>query len=174
MLGLPWETVAEVERTISFATHLHATYGVRILLQWYCQIPGSRLWDAAQKRGDVTEAMYDDFSFFSNIYLFRSGVTLTPDEIYAVSDRVAGLLTLARIQYPDVNMIEYAFPEPIARYYPPRFPRFLRQFEDTGLASLRQVARPQSAPSEPRASSIAGASGELQVGIPLRHFEGVH
>src|SRR5262249_27150574 len=45
ILGLLWETRAEVERTIRFAMHLHGNYNVRVLLQWYCQIPGSRLWE---------------------------------------------------------------------------------------------------------------------------------
>jgi anaerobic magnesium-protoporphyrin IX monomethyl ester cyclase len=175
VLGLPWETRTEVERTIAFATNLHATYGVRVLLQWYCQIPGSRLWDAAQKRGTVTEAMYDEHGFFGDLYLFRSGVNLTPDEIYEVSDKVAAVLKVMRLRYPDVNMIEYAFPEPIAKYYP----RFLQDFHDTGLASLRQVARPVGRPRRDRAEGeielpVMRKAPDVRTGIPLRHFEGVH
>lgn len=169
VLGLPWESMTEVEKTIAFATRLHSLYGVRILLQWYCQIPGSRLWDAAHDRGDVTEAMYDDFGFFANLYLFRSGVQLSPEQIYRISERVAGLLTLARAQYPDVRMIEYSFPEPIARYYP----RHAMRSDDTGLASLRQVARPQGE-QHSRGGEPGSTQGErIRVGIPLRHFEGV-
>jgi anaerobic magnesium-protoporphyrin IX monomethyl ester cyclase len=174
VLGLPWEQKQEVERTIDFAIHLHARYGVRILLQWYCQIPGSRLWDNAHTAGMVTEAMYDDFGFFSDLYLFKTGVNLSPDEIYAISERLVGPLTLARIKYPDTSMIEYAFPEPIAKYYP----RILRDSNDTGLASLREVARPQGAKARTaRAeSSVQPATDEncYKVGIPLRHFEGAH
>ncbi|MEI9989610.1 MAG: radical SAM protein [Rhizomicrobium sp.] len=169
VLGLPWESRAEVEKTIAFAVNLHATYGVRILLQWYCQIPGSRLWDEAQARGAVTEAMYDDYGFFSDLYLFRSGVNLTPDEIYAISDKVAGVLTLAQVQYPTHNMIEYAFPDPVARYYP----RILQSFHDTGLASLRDVARPQGHKQKSREARREKPAA-TRVGIPLRHFEGVH
>jgi radical SAM superfamily enzyme YgiQ (UPF0313 family) len=170
VLGLPWETYGEVERTISFATRLHALYGVRILLQWYCQIPGSRLWDAARKRGDVTEAMYDEFGFFSNLYLFRSGVNLTPEEIYRISSRVAGLLTLSSVQYPEMRMIEYSFPQPIATY----FPQFLQSFQDTGLASLRQVARPHAPPVEEPIQILPNVADRMRVGVPLRHFEGVN
>jgi radical SAM superfamily enzyme YgiQ (UPF0313 family) len=35
ILGLPWESRIEVERTIRFAMHLYGNYNVRILLQWY-------------------------------------------------------------------------------------------------------------------------------------------
>lgn len=175
VLGLPWETKAEVEQTIRFAAHLHANYGVRILLQWYCQIPGSRLWDEAQRAGIVTEAMYDEYGFFGDLYLFRTGVRLSPDEIYGVSDLVSALLTLSYARYPDVNMVEYAFPEPIAKYYP----RILQSFGDTGLASLRQVARPHGKPlaADPEIETppADGPNPTIpRVGIPLRHFEGVH
>lgn len=174
VLGLPWETRTEVERTIDFAANLHARFGVRILLQWYCQIPGSRLWDDAQRSGHVTEAMYDEYGFFGNLYLFRSGVNLHPDEIYQVSDKVASLLTLARARYPDVNMVEYAFPEPVAKYYP----RLLRSFNDTGLASLRDVARPLKGRQEPKEEGLISENlielGIPRVGVPLRHFDGIH
>ena len=168
VLGLPWESVKEVEKTIAFAIHLHAMYGVRILLQWYCQIPGSRLWDDDYKKGLITEAMYDDFGFFGNLFLFRSAVKLTPKEIYTVSDKVSAMLTAVRSVYNNVNMIEYAFPEPIARFYP----RFLEAYQDTGLASLREVARPQRDQVR-RASESTGRQVQLESGIPLRHFEGV-
>jgi anaerobic magnesium-protoporphyrin IX monomethyl ester cyclase len=175
VLGLPWETRKEVEQTIEFAAYLHASYGVRILLQWYCQIPGSRLWDDAQKRGVVTEAMYDEYGFFGDLYLFRSGVKLTPDEIYSISNKVSALLTLARLQYPDNCMVEYAFPEPVAKYYP----RILQSFKDTGLPSLRQVSRPRdNGKSTPDADDEALAGfpplQQSKVGLPLRHFDGVH
>ena len=49
ILGLPWETRAEVEQTIRFATRLFVDYGVHVMLQWYRQIPGSRLWDEARR-----------------------------------------------------------------------------------------------------------------------------
>jgi anaerobic magnesium-protoporphyrin IX monomethyl ester cyclase len=85
ILGLPWETAKEVRQTCHFAAHLFATYGVRILLQWYCQIPGSRLWEADRDAGLVNEAMYNHFGFFRNLYLFRSGVKLSPEEVWDIS-----------------------------------------------------------------------------------------
>lgn len=172
VLGLPWETRVEVEKTITFATRLHATYGVRILLQWYCQIPGSRLWDAAAKKGLVTEAMYDEFGFFGNYYLFQTGVQIPTEDIYEISDRVNAVRMIANVHYRGRNMIEYAFPEPVAKY----FPRILQSFSQNGLESLRQVAGPgskaanQYAPTEvPTAPKSIG-----KIGLPLRHFDGVH
>lgn len=172
VLGLPWETRAEVERTIAFAVHLHGKYGVRILLQWYCQIPGSRLWDAAYQAGTVTEAMYDEFGFFGNYYLFQSGVKIPTEDIYAISDKVAAVRTVSRAEYRGQNMIEYAFPEPVAKY----FPRILRKFEQNGLESLRQVAGPGSKAARRYSAPDVTTSRPRteRIGVPLRHFDGVH
>ena len=49
ILGLPWETKDEVMQTIRFATHFFAEYGVHIMMQWYRQIPGSRIWEDARR-----------------------------------------------------------------------------------------------------------------------------
>ncbi|MEO1044260.1 MAG: radical SAM protein [Pseudomonadota bacterium] len=171
VLGLPWETREEIEKTILFATGLHAKYGVRILLQWYCQIPGSKLWDEAHANGIVTEAMYDEFGFFGNYYLFQSGVKIPAKEIYEISDKVSALLMLARAQHPGKKMIEYAFPEAVAKY----FPRLLESIEDNGLASLREVAGPGSKAAAQYREPVKQSAAEppVKVGIPLRHFEGL-
>jgi anaerobic magnesium-protoporphyrin IX monomethyl ester cyclase len=148
VLGFPWECQADVKRTIAFAMHLYATYGVRILLQWYCQIPGSRLWEEDRARGLVNEAMYDEFGFFRNLYLFRSGVKLTPNEIYEIADIVGQLRGLSFMR-DRRSMIEHSMPAPIAT----AFPRDLLDERTTGLSSLREVARPSL----------------VKVGVPLRH-----
>ncbi|MBT8341411.1 MAG: B12-binding domain-containing radical SAM protein, partial [Desulfatitalea sp.] len=88
IMGLPWESQDDVLKTVEFALGLFESYGVRILLQWYCQIPGSRLWDEQRKKEIVHESLYDDFGFFRNDYLFRTGVRLTPSEIYQVQARI--------------------------------------------------------------------------------------
>lgn len=165
VLGLPWEGAEELERTIAFAAHLHGSYGVRILLQWYCQIPGSRLWDEAALAGRVTPAMYDEFGFFGNYYLFQSGVKIAPRDIYRISDKVAALLTAVRGKYGAANMIEYAFPEPIAKYYP----RVLESIDDIGLPALREVASPGSKAAA--RYSPAAKSTPQRTGVPWRHFD---
>lgn len=137
IIGLPWETKKEVLETVNFACNLYAKYGVRVMLQWFCQIPGSRLWDERRKQGVVHEAHYDDFGFFKNLYLFRTGVNLTPDEIYEVSDMVSPVVAMSSIHKQEKRMVEYAFPEPISMFYP-RMPGEIE--EDLGLASLREVA----------------------------------
>ena len=48
VLGFPWEGYDEVIETVRFAGHLHAAYGVNVLLQWYYQLPGSRIWDEVE------------------------------------------------------------------------------------------------------------------------------
>lgn len=154
ILGLPWETKVEVEKTINFAGHLHSNYGVTILLQWYCQIPGSRLWQEAREKQLVNETMYDDFGFFRDLYLFRTGVKLKPEEIWEVSERIQEMIQISklrclegsRIKYLDEKQIEYRVPEPIRRYYPKAI---LGQI-GTGLDNLKDVAYPKPGIELPR------------------------
>jgi len=136
ILGLPWETREDVLKTIQFAAHLYATYGVRVLLQWFCQMPGSRIWEEKRKEGVVHEAQYDDYGFFRNLYLFRSGVQLSPDEIYEISEIMSALSRLSQIHTPEKRMVEYSNPETISTYYPKLGPELT---EGTGLASLYEV-----------------------------------
>jgi anaerobic magnesium-protoporphyrin IX monomethyl ester cyclase len=138
IIGLPWETIDDIKKTIRFASHLLGTYGVRTLLQWYCQIPGSRLWEEDRRNQVVNEAMYDNFGFFRNLYLFRSGVRLSPKDIWDVSYLVAKLQWLSSMRYEDNPMIEFGFPEAIAVNYP----KDNLSEEDSGLFNLRQVAKP--------------------------------
>jgi anaerobic magnesium-protoporphyrin IX monomethyl ester cyclase len=164
VLGLPWETVTEVRKTCQFAAHLFATYGVRILLQWYCQIPGSRLWEVDREAGRVNEAMYNNYGFFRDLYLFRSGVRLTPDEIWQVSNTVATLQKMAKMQYPDRTMVEYGHPEPIGLYYPQE----VMTRRPDGLASLREVAMPEKKHQALRLEAVARSSVSME--RPLRHM----
>jgi anaerobic magnesium-protoporphyrin IX monomethyl ester cyclase len=136
IIGLPWETREEVFKTIQFATNLYSTYGVRVLLQWFCQIPGSRIWEQMRKEGVVHEAQYDDYGFFRNLYLFRTGVQLTPDEIFEISEIMSAITKLSQIHTPEKRMVEYSNPEPISTYYPNLGPDLV---EGTGLASLYDV-----------------------------------
>lgn len=163
VLGLPWETAAEVRKTCQFAANLFATYGVRILLQWYCQIPGSRLWEADRNAGHVNEAMYNEYGFFRNLYLFRSGVKLTPTEVWEISGLVTSLQNMARMQYPDKTMVEYGHPEPIGLYYPEE----VMTRRPDGLASLREVSMPEKHVSVPLE---AIARRPISMERPLRHM----
>lgn len=140
ILAQPWETKADVERTIRFAAHLHGTYGVRTLLQWYCQIPGSRQWEEDRRNQIVNEAMYDHFGFFRNLYLFRSGIRLSPKEIWEIAGLVTKLQWLSSLRYTDKPMIDFGFPQPIAE----DFPADSLSEDDSGLFNLRQVSSPPS------------------------------
>ena len=171
IVGLPWETKAQAEQTVDFALALHGKYGVRILLQWYCQIPGSRLWDRDYKEQIVNEAMYNDYGFFRDLYLFLSAVKLTPDEIYEIGNKLAPIQAIARAVHDGRSMIEHSFPMPIAQYYPP----ITRAQTDTGLQSLREVAQTKRWRSEGAvASRERMLATPIPPGIPLRHFEGVN
>lgn len=143
ILGLPWETRAEVDKTLRFAAHLFATYGIIVRLNWYTQMPGSRLWEEDRRSLAVSEAMYDAYGFYKDIHLFRSGVKLSPREIWGVWDVVEKLQLMARLRHPGREQtIDFFFPAAIERY----FPRDLVEgidTSDTGLTSLRQIARPE-------------------------------
>lgn len=164
VLGLPWESVVEVRKTCQFAAHLFATYGVRILLQWYCQIPGSRLWEADREAGLVNESMYNDYGFFRNLYLFRSGVKLSPREVWEISDMVTALQKLSKLRYPDRRMVEYGHPEPIGLYYPQE----VMTRRPDGLASLREVALPEKKHKPMRFEPVVPSSVSME--RPLRHM----
>lgn len=137
ILGLPWETRAEVERTIRFATRLFVEYGVHVMLQWYRQIPGSRIWDEARRDLLVHESMYDGYGFFGNLYLFRTSCRLTPREIYEIADMTEQLQWLAELTGRARPSIVHHFPGPIAD----AFPRETLD-ADGGLAALRAIAHP--------------------------------
>ena len=127
IIGLPWETRAEAERTMAFAARLGDRYGVTILLNWYCQIPGSRLWEEDRRAERVHESMYDEYGFSRNLYLFRSGVRLSPADVWHLADAAVGLRR-------DGLRVEFAVPPPVARYFP-------REAEDDALGSLRELVR---------------------------------
>lgn len=138
ILGLPWESRQEVETTIRFATHLFVEYGVHVMLQWYRQIPGSRIWQDARRKMLVHESMYDDYGFFRNLYLFRSSCQLDPKEIYEIAEMTDQLRWLAELSGHQRPSIVHHFPSPIAEY----FPQTLLDLEDAGLANLRALAHP--------------------------------
>jgi anaerobic magnesium-protoporphyrin IX monomethyl ester cyclase len=119
ILGLPWEGKEEVLKTVRFASELALKYGVQALLQWYCQIPGSLLWDESWRRGDVTPAMYDEFGFFRNLYLFKTGVRLSPGEIWEVMNTIATCHSLVVLFGRDKMTMNYRPPAAIELYYPP-------------------------------------------------------
>lgn len=118
IIGLPWEGKEQVLKTVRFATHLVLQYGVNVLIQWYCQIPGSLLWDESWKRGEVTPAMYDEFGFFRNLYLFRTGVHLSVEEIQDVIDAISTAHSLIVLSGRAKGSMAYRLPAPIQLYYP--------------------------------------------------------
>jgi anaerobic magnesium-protoporphyrin IX monomethyl ester cyclase len=138
ILGLPWESREDVEKTIRFATHLFVKYGVHIMMQWYRQIPGSRIWDDARRDMLVHESMYDHYGFFRDLYLFKTACRLNPKEIYEIADMTDQLRWLAELPGRQRPSIVHHFPSPIAD----NFPRTTLDADDAGLANLRAIAHP--------------------------------
>jgi len=136
IIGLPWETKSDVVKTVRFAYKLYSNYGVRVLLQWYCQIPGSRLWEEQRRNEVLHEAHYDNYGFFRDHYLFRTGVKLTPSEIHEVHGMINSLKTLTTRNIHGMDMIQSSTPDPIIQLYP-----YVPDCkESTSLANLREVA----------------------------------
>jgi len=108
--------------------------------------------------------MYNNYGFFRDLYLFRSGVRLTPEEIWQVSNTVTTLQKMAKMQYPDRTMVEYGHPEPIGLYYPLE----VMTRRPDGLASLREVAMPEKKHQTLRLEAVARSSISME--RPLRHM----
>ena len=165
IVGLPWETAEDARKTCRFAAHLYSTYGVRVLLQWYCQIPGSRLWEADRRAGVVNEAMYNNYGFFRDLYLFRSAVKLSPEEIWDLSYSVTALQNLATLRNPEKSMIEYGHPPSIGLHYPEAV---MKKHVD-GLVNLREVAAPSPEISRIPVRLEPVDTKSVSTRLPLRH-----
>jgi anaerobic magnesium-protoporphyrin IX monomethyl ester cyclase len=139
VIGFPWESYKGAVKTIDFATSLLMKYGVNILLQWYLQIPGSRIWQEDRKAGIVSEIFYDEYGLFRNPYLFRTGVKFTTQEIRSISDIVVSVQMMRSLSgLGNLDQIGYTHPLPIRMYFPPH----LSENDDTaGLASLRELSQ---------------------------------
>ena len=138
IIGLPWETITEVRKTLRFAAHLHGNYGVRVRLNWYLHVPGSRLWDEAREAQLLNETMYDDYGNYRGLYLFRAGNRLSPKELWEVRSIVTKLQWVSAARF-DEPMIDFFFPELIERYFPKSM---LESSRENGLVNLRRLARP--------------------------------
>jgi radical SAM superfamily enzyme YgiQ (UPF0313 family) len=128
IIGLPWETKRDVERTVRFVFYLIDHFGITVTIQWYIQIPGSHLWHQARKDQLFNEAMYDNYNFIHNAYMFRGELQLKPTEIWEINDMI--------LNYPNPAMITYNTPEALIRY----FPKELFDEEGNDLANLRELA----------------------------------
>lgn len=140
ILGLPWEGRAEIEKTIDFASRLYGDYGVKILLQSYCLIPGSRLWQDEREKLVVTEAMYDEHGFFRNLHFWYTCQRLSPVEAWEIEDLLQSLLWLSHLAHPGKRMVQHSIPFLLAKYFPRSILKPNRYA--VGLDSLRQVAHP--------------------------------
>ncbi len=118
ILGLPWENKKEIEQTIKFAVRLSNEYGIHIMLQWYWQFPGSRLWEKSRKTARVTEAMYDEYGFFRNLHLWHSSHRITPKQAWEIEEMILTYQWLGLFAYPDTCLIMHAIPEQLKTYFP--------------------------------------------------------
>lgn len=149
VIGFPFETRDDCIKTIEFASNLLVKYNVRIYLQWYNTIPGSILWDELAAKGLVDISMYDDFGFFSNPHLFRSGVQLPLEDIKELSDIIQSLNTMLLFTQPADDIIQFAPPDWL-------WATDTLDFPSHGV--LKDGARPEGSPRMKR-SDVAGLVG---------------
>ena len=111
VIGFPFETRQDCEKTIKFASHLLLKYNVRVYIQWYNSIPGSKIWEELKDEGRVDIWMYDDFGFFTNKFLFRAGVKLSEKDIFELSETIRSINAMLLMTMPADDIIQFAPPE---------------------------------------------------------------
>lgn len=111
VIGFPFETRDDCQRTIEFAAQLLLKHGVKIYLQWFNTIPGSALWNELADKGLVDIKAYDDFGFFVNSELFRAGVPLSMEDIQELSNIVTSLNSVFFLARPNKELLQFSAPE---------------------------------------------------------------
>lgn len=112
ILGLPWETPAQIKATLDFGFALAADFGVRLLFNWYAQIPGSELWNQARARGAIHESRYDQLGVQRDPTVFFQANRLAANDVATAVSYGREL----RAQLPDsVPAPELGPPAAIAR-----------------------------------------------------------
>ena len=111
IIGFPFETREDCMRTIEFASSLMTRYGVRIYLQWFNTIPGSKIWDGLAEQGDLDIGMYDDFGFFTNRHLWKAGVRLSDAEIQDLCQIVYNINTVLLFANRRMDVMQFSPPE---------------------------------------------------------------
>jgi hypothetical protein len=125
--------------------------------------------------GVVTEAMYSEFGFSKNLYLFRSGFKLSNFDIDNLSRLVRLASAIASARAGGRQIVEYSDAEPLRVYYPK-----LPQMDDV-LANVRElslVGRRHREPREQVLASVGNGNGSTRpdplAGRPPRHFVPAH
>ena len=136
IIGLPWETKAEVEKTIRFAFHLVDNFGITVVINWYIKVPGSQVWHKARKDQIFNESMYDSYNFSHNPYFFLSGLKLKPKEVWEIDDIIRQYKLAKRQSYPNREKVLYNTPAALIRH----FAKDLLYEEGHELANLHELS----------------------------------
>ncbi len=111
IIGFPFETHGDCMRTIEFASSLMVRYGVRIYLQWFNTIPGSKIWDGLAADGALDIGMYDDFGFFTNRDLWKAGVKISDEEIQDLCKIVYNINTVLLFTNRRLDVMQFSPPD---------------------------------------------------------------
>lgn len=66
IVGFPWETPKQAEKTIDFAADLCLDYGVTVNVRWHHILPGSYYWNQYLEEGKIDPRWYDSLHYYKN------------------------------------------------------------------------------------------------------------
>ncbi len=116
ILGLPWEGPDQLRATLDFGFELANDFGVRLLFNWYAQIPGSELWSHARSRGAIHESRYDQLGVQRDPTVFFNAVAVSADQ---VRDAVSYGRSLRKALGSQAPPPELGLPASVRRPAPP-------------------------------------------------------
>jgi len=112
IIGFPWQTVDDCLRTVEFATDLILDHGIRVYLQWYWALPGSRIWRELEEERLVDLTTVDTPGFYRSQRWFYAGRQLSPEDVGRIDERIRPVqlcLTLQHLEEGESPM-EYSPP----------------------------------------------------------------
>ncbi|RPJ11028.1 MAG: radical SAM protein [Deltaproteobacteria bacterium] len=105
IIGFPWETLADMKRTIAFAMHLASDLGNMVQINWYMLSPGNEVFRELYGRKLVFLYDFDSWNEHDHSLFFRSHPTLSL-EMYNEIREFAGHLERT---YPWVSVLGNVF-----------------------------------------------------------------
>lgn len=98
IIGFPWQSRDDCISTVEYICDLILEYGVRVYLQWYWPMPGSKIWDDLVADGKVDITCVETPGFFKSEEWFYKVRKIGPSDVEAIDDRIQPLKLLLNVQ----------------------------------------------------------------------------
>ena len=105
IVGLPWESLEQMKRTLAFAMQLAARYGNMVQVSWYMLCPGNRIFDDLLREKLVSFHDFDAWNERDHSLFFRSHPTLTQRDYHELK----GFASHLERTYPWVPVLGNVF-----------------------------------------------------------------